>query len=66
MKFPLYPIVTLGLALASILPAYAQTVPPATSSAETRPNFSGTWSLDRGISNDPAQANFDAPRNQNA
>jgi hypothetical protein len=66
MKFPLYPIVTLSLAVASILPSYAQTVPPATSSTETRPNFSGTWSLDRGISNDPAQANFDAPRNQNA
>jgi hypothetical protein len=27
---------------------------------ETRPDFSGTWSLDRSLSNHPAQANFDA------
>ena len=25
----------------------------------TRPDFSGTWSIDRGLSNDPAQARFD-------
>jgi hypothetical protein len=67
MKFPLslLPlIVTFALAVPSTLPAHAQTVPPATSSADTRPNFSGTWSLDRGISNDPAQTSFDAPRDQ--
>jgi hypothetical protein len=69
MKFPLYLlhlIVTLGLAVASTLPTHAQAVPPATSSTDTRPNFSGTWSLDRGISNDPAQASFDAPRDQSS
>jgi hypothetical protein len=65
MKFRLYPIVTLVLAAASTSPTHAQTVPPATTSTDARPNFSGTWSLDRGISNDPAQASFDAPRNQN-
>ena len=28
--------------------------------ADTRPDYSGTWTLDRTISNDPAQARFDA------
>jgi hypothetical protein len=69
MKSALYRsslIVTFVLVSASPLPTGAQTVPPATSATDTtRPNFSGTWSLDRGISNDPAQASFDAPRNQN-
>ena len=66
MKFPLSLIVTLGLAVTSTFPTHAQTVPTATSSTDTRPNFSGTWSLDRSISNDPAQASFDAPRDQSS
>ena len=65
MKFLLSLIVTFALAVASTSPTHAQTVPPAPISSDARPNFSGTWSLDRGISNDPAQASFDAPRNQN-
>jgi hypothetical protein len=33
--------------------------------AQARPDFSGTWSLDRSISDDPAQANFEPSRQQN-
>jgi hypothetical protein len=35
------------------------TSPPASAaSTDQRPDFSGTWTLDRSLSNDPAQANF--------
>lgn len=65
MKFRLSLIVTFALAVASTSPTHSQTVPAAATSPDARPNFSGTWALDRGISNDPAQASFDAPQNQN-
>jgi len=39
----------------------AQAPPPA-SAAEARPDFSGTWTLDRSISHDPSKANFDSPQ----
>lgn len=64
MRFLAYLVVAIGLALAWIPPARAQTVQAAATSAEARPNFSGTWSLDRSISNDPSQANFEASRQQ--
>jgi hypothetical protein len=44
---------------ASATSARTQTTPPDTTSTLTRPNFSGTWVLDRSISSDPAQATFD-------
>jgi hypothetical protein len=64
MRFFTHLVVALGLAVAWLHPARAQTVPPATSSAEARPNFSGTWSLDRNISDDPSHANFETSRPQ--
>jgi hypothetical protein len=33
--------------------------PPATTSTEARSDFSGTWTLDRSISNDPSKASFE-------
>ena len=61
-------LLILGLAAAAGSRALAQTqqppaLPPAPSPnappSETRPDFSGTWSIDRGLSNDPAQARFE-------
>jgi len=31
---------------------------------DARADFSGTWTIDRGLSNDAAQVNFDAPQNR--
>lgn len=45
-------IAAIGVA-AALTAARAQTNVPA---SPTRPNFSGTWSLDRGISDDPSRA----------
>jgi hypothetical protein len=59
-----HPTVVLALALASIAPARAQTLPPAPPAADALPNLSGTWSLDSSISNDPARANFDGAGEQ--
>jgi hypothetical protein len=39
-------------------PAQAPQTPPATDAA-AHPDFSGTWTIDRNYSNDPAQAKFD-------
>src|SRR3974390_2463292 len=44
-------------------PALAQQ-PASETRAETHPDFSGTWTLDRTLSNDPAQVNFDAAPQQ--
>jgi hypothetical protein len=33
--------------------------PPAAPSTEAHPDFSGTWTLDRSISNDPSKASFE-------
>src|SRR5271170_3512044 len=38
--------------------APAQAAPPAAVPPDTRPDFSGTWSLDRSISSDPDKASF--------
>jgi len=38
--------------------AAAQAAPPAAVPLDTRPDFSGTWSLDRSISTDPDKASF--------
>jgi hypothetical protein len=56
-----------AFALAFISPFLlsAQTAPPhATTPAEARPDFSGTWSLDPGISHDPSKASFDQAQGQ--
>jgi hypothetical protein len=42
----------------------AQAAPPAPAAAEARPDFSGTWTLDRSISHDPSKASFDPPQGQ--
>jgi hypothetical protein len=47
--------------IAPALPARAQTRPPASTTGIDRPSLSGTWSLDRDISNDPTRAAFDEP-----
>jgi len=39
------------------------TLPPAPTVNETRPDFSGTWVLDRSISTDPVDVRFDDPGN---
>jgi hypothetical protein len=49
-------------------PTSPPSAPPSQSSTqaasgETRLDFSGTWSLDPGLSNDPSQASFDARNN---
>lgn len=59
MRLPTH-VVVIGIAAAVTCPARAQTVSPPPASAEARPDFSGAWSLDRSISNDPSQANFEA------
>jgi len=65
MRHPVHTIVALALAL--MLPA-RQTSAQSTSPAppqpppETRPDYSGTWTLDRTISNDPSKASFDPPK----
>jgi hypothetical protein len=64
MRFFVYLVGAIGLAVASPAPAWAQTVPPAATSTEAAANFSGTWSLDRNISDDPSQANFAASGSQ--
>jgi hypothetical protein len=64
VRFPAYLVVAFGLAVAWPRPAHAQAVAPAATSVEGRPNFSGTWSLNRNLSDDPSQANFEALRPQ--
>jgi hypothetical protein len=36
-----------------------------TTPTEAQPDFSGTWTLDRSISNDPSKATFEPPKAQN-
>jgi hypothetical protein len=65
----LFPLVALSMALVSPRQALSQTAPPASPSSEARPDFSGTWALDRSISNDPTKASFapvQARNNQSA
>ena len=54
------PVVVVGLAAAVAFRAVAQTVPAPPVPAEARPDLSGNWSLDLGISNDPSKVNFEA------
>lgn len=54
----------LGLAAICAVPGRAQTTATTAAFTTDRPNFSGTWSIDREISNDPSQAAFDAPGDQ--
>lgn len=62
MKVSLCGALVLGLTAGWALPSTAQTTSVATHevSADLHPDYSGTWTLDRSISNDPAQARFDA------
>jgi hypothetical protein len=54
----------IGLVATVGLAARAQTLPPPPPvSAEARPDFSGTWSLDPSISTDLSKATFEAPQN---
>ena len=57
-------VLALGLAALSVVPGRTQIAAPAATPTTDRPNFSGTWSIDRDISNDPSQAAFEAPRDQ--
>ena len=57
-------VLVLGLAMICVVPARAQTTSTAANATTDRPNFSGTWSIDRGISNDATQAAFETPRDQ--
>jgi hypothetical protein len=44
-----------------------QAPPPAPAApVETRPDFSGTWTLDRALSNEPEKANFDAAQSSSS
>jgi hypothetical protein len=55
----------IGLAATVTSPARAQTQPPSPPvSADARPDFSGTWSLDPSISSDLSKASLDAPQNR--
>jgi hypothetical protein len=63
MTSPVHLAVAVAL-LAAMASTRAQTVPSSPSAGETRPNLSGTWSLDSSLSNDPAQANFGTPGEQ--
>lgn len=58
MRHPVHTVVALALALAP-RQAPAQSTSVATSPTEARPDFSGTWTLDRNISNDPSKATFE-------
>jgi hypothetical protein len=58
VRFPVSPLVlAIGLA-ASSGPARAQTGSPAAAPAGSRPDYSGTWLLDRSISTDLDKASF--------
>ena len=56
-------LLAFGLALSWTTPSAAQTPTPAPAAgaSEQLPDFSGTWILDRRLSNDPTQVNFEAP-----
>lgn len=59
MKYAACSVVALSLAVLSPRQSPAQTPPQGASSTVVRPDFSGTWTLDRSISNDPSKANFE-------
>jgi hypothetical protein len=59
MKYAACSVVALSLAVLSPRPSLAQTPPQGASSTAVRPDFSGTWRLDRSISNDPSKADFE-------
>jgi hypothetical protein len=75
MRFPASPLVlVIGLVSTPILApasvasprlAAAQAAPPAAAPSDTRPDFSGTWSLDRSISTDLDKASFVTSRRSN-
>jgi hypothetical protein len=52
------------MALVSPRQAPTQTAPPETPSAQAQPDLSGTWTLDRSISNDPSKASFEPAQGQ--
>jgi hypothetical protein len=54
----LYLTVAVGFFSFCSVPARAQTTAPGTAT-NTRPNFSGRWSLDPALSSDPSKAAFD-------
>jgi hypothetical protein len=55
-------LLALGLTIGSGGRLCAQTPSPAAEAASANgPDFSGTWTLDRRLSDDPAQTNFEAP-----
>lgn len=58
MRLTAYWTVALGFLSLGSMPARAQTA--AADTASTRPNFSGSWSLDPALSSDPSKATFDA------
>jgi hypothetical protein len=60
MRHPVHTLVALALTM-SLAPrqAPAQTTSRGATPTEARPDFSGTWTLDRSISNDPSKATFE-------
>jgi hypothetical protein len=52
-------VVTVAFVVAAALRLGAQTAPVTAAPVEARPDFSGTWSIDRSISNDASKANFE-------
>jgi hypothetical protein len=53
----------LGLATATQAPGEGAGAPPLPAGTEGRPDFSGTWTLDKSLSTDPSQIAFLPPAN---
>jgi hypothetical protein len=56
---PAFLLVTIAVLAAAAFRLDAQVPPPPPAPIEARPDFSGTWSLDRSISNDASKASFE-------
>ena len=52
-------VATGAFIVAAVFRLGAQTAPATAAPVEARPDFSGTWALDRSISNDASKANFE-------
>ena len=65
MKIFAYLGMLVGAVAVSAILASGQTAPPAEVSGDTRPDFSGTWSLDRSLSTAPNQMSLAPAANDN-
>lgn len=63
MSVPASLVVVVAMTAASAHLVWPQTPLPAVTDNDTRPDLTGTWTLDRSLSTDPAQIRFDVSPN---